>query len=136
MTQLEILKYAYVGALETVEGIRDLKKKMEKEKETMQKRLAKEALEKRLTDADRDFEEIRDMMFAEISKESGIDFEEDTEAAAASFKVVMEAGSVKQNYLRGLTEREAEHVCENNGWTYTDENGFVWSLDYEPEEVG
>ena len=127
MTQLDILKYAYVGALETVEGLRKLQKKVGEEKETLQNRL---------TDADRDFEEIRDLMFAEISKETGIDFEEpehEQDNGPANFKVFMQAGSVKRDWVRGLTEQEAEYVCENNGWTYTDENGFVWSLDYEPE---
>lgn len=121
MTQLEILKYAYIGALETVESLR---------------KLNKETLKERLAAADRDFEEIRDQMFAEIAKETGIDFEEPEpkqDDGPAYFKVFMQAGSVKREWMRGLTEREAEYVCENNDWTYTDENDFVWSLDYEPE---
>lgn len=124
MTQLEILKYAYVGALETCESFR---RSIIGKKETREKLLA---------DADRDFEEIRDLMFAEISKETGIDFEEtepEQDNGPANFKVFMQAGSVKCDWVRGLTEQEAEYVCENNGWTYTDENNFLWSLDYEPE---
>lgn len=67
MTQLDILKYAYVGALETVESFK---------KSTIG---SKETREERIEQADRDFKEIRDMMFAEISKETGIDFEKEGE---------------------------------------------------------
>ena len=69
MTQLEILKYAYVGVLETVESMK---------KATIG---SDESRQQRIEEADRDFKEIRDMMFAEISKETGIDFEEEGEAS-------------------------------------------------------
>ena len=72
MTQLDILKYAYVGALETVESLKNV---------TI---VSKEIVARRREEADRDFKEIRDLMFAEISKETGINFEEEIEEAIAA----------------------------------------------------
>ena len=56
MTQLEILKYAYIGALETAESMKKAKIGSEESRELRREK------------ADRDFKEIRDMMFAEIEK--------------------------------------------------------------------
>jgi hypothetical protein len=131
MTQLEILKYAYVGALETVESLRKMACEVSIDRH-------RESLEGRLAAADRDFEEIRDQMFAEIAKETGIDFEapepeQEDEPAALTFKVILQDANGKRDYLTGLTKQEAVHVCENNDWSYTDENDFVWFMGYEPE---
>ena len=119
MTQLEILKYAYVGALETVESLR---------KATIGD---EESRKQRLEAADRDFREIRDKMFAAISEETGIDFEEEGEPM--TFKIELEAGSVKQLYTSGLSEEQAERICNDHDWSFEDENGFVWEMGYTQE---
>ena len=33
------------------------------------------------------------------------------------------------------TEREAYNYCDKEGWTFMDENEFVWTLDVIEEEV-
>ena len=119
MTQLEILKYAYVGALETVESLR---------KSTIGD---EESRKQRLEAADRDFREIRDKMFAAISEETGIDFEEEGEPP--TFRIELEAISSKQVYMSGLTEEEAERICNEHDWSFEDENCYVWDMGYTQE---
>ena len=124
MTQLEILKYAYVGALETVESFRKSK-------------IGDAESRKRLLEAaDRDFREIRDMMFAAISEETGIDFDEApdeaTTADEAKYTVFLRSeGGTYQLYMSDLTEKEAERVCNEHDWSFEDENGFVWAMEYD-----
>jgi hypothetical protein len=126
MTQLEILKYAYVGALETVESLR---------KSTIGD---EESRKQRLEAADRDFKEIRDMMFKAIGEETGIEFDEAQDEAPtadeAKYGVYLKSeGGTWQLYMSDLTEKEAERVCNEHDWSFEDENGFVWAMEYEKQ---
>jgi hypothetical protein len=62
MLQLELLKYAYIGALETYEATKTMVRCDEEQNP---------ALIARLTRVTKDFETIRDAMFAEIEKVTG-----------------------------------------------------------------
>lgn len=57
MTQLDIYKNAYIGALETYTSLKALKDAND--------------IEERLEKAAREFDEIRDLLFAEIEKITG-----------------------------------------------------------------
>ena len=62
MTQLELLKYAYVGALETYEATKKMLRCSEDQNPDLISRLFR---------VEKDYEEIRDAMFAEIEKLTG-----------------------------------------------------------------
>ena len=131
MTQLEILKYAYVGALETVESLRKLITIGDEE-----------SRKQRLEAADRDFTEIRDKMFAAISEETGIDFEGDAaeetgepaKADDAEYAIWLRSeGGTARLYMSCLTEEQARRICNEHDCSFEDENGFVWSMEYEKQ---
>lgn len=46
------------------------------------------------------------------------------------YKVQISTGWIRKDYVTGLTEEEAIEICQNNGWSYLDENEFEWSMDY------
>lgn len=51
------------------------------------------------------------------------------------YKIVMYAGKVKQDMMRGLTEQAAIEICEGYGWEVAPDGdgGFVWSLEVEDD---
>ena len=53
-----------------------------------------------------------------------------------NYKIVMSAGSVKQDMMRGLTREQAEEICDGYGWEISPDGdgGFVWDLDVEEDE--
>lgn len=40
------------------------------------------------------------------------------------------AGGVKHVLFQATSEEEARRFCEENQWSWMDENGFVWHLDF------
>lgn len=62
MTQLELLTYAYIGSLETCEAAKKMLRCSEDQNPDLMSRILR---------AKKDFEEIRDSMFAEIEKVTG-----------------------------------------------------------------
>lgn len=51
------------------------------------------------------------------------------------YKIVMCAGAVKQDMMRGLTYDAAQSVCEDYGWFVAPDGpgGFEWDLEIEEE---
>lgn len=52
--------------------------------------------------------------------------------ATCGFEVYKESNSVKIGMLTFPTQDEAVKFCNDNGWELTDENQFVWGLNYRP----
>ena len=46
------------------------------------------------------------------------------------FEIVIEAQVAKRVLTSFDTEAEAISFCEEYGWCWEDENGFVWDMDY------
>lgn len=51
-----------------------------------------------------------------------------------TYKVVMNAQSVKKDMYTGLTLKQAEEICEDYGWEVAPDGGFVWDLSIEEED--
>ena len=47
------------------------------------------------------------------------------------FDDMMEVCTGVENYGDFLTEKEAERVCNEHDWSFEDENGFVWAMEYD-----
>lgn len=47
------------------------------------------------------------------------------------FVVYLKSGRVKRYFYEVETEEEAHRLCEEEGWEWMDENGFLWDMDYE-----
>lgn len=50
-----------------------------------------------------------------------------------TYKIVMEAGTVKKDMYTNLSRKEAVEICENYGWEVAPDGGFVWDLVIEEE---
>lgn len=44
--------------------------------------------------------------------------------------IIVSAGGVKHHLCGQMTEQEAIDFCNGHDWTWVDENGFEWDLDY------
>lgn len=42
-------------------------------------------------------------------------------------------GGTVYDFMCGLTEEEAIEIGNGYGWSFTDENGFCWDMDYDEE---
>lgn len=49
------------------------------------------------------------------------------------YTIQLSTGWIRKDYVTGLTEQEAIDFCDENGWKFRDENGFVWDMDYIEE---
>ena len=45
------------------------------------------------------------------------------------FGIRITAGSVKHDWMSGLTYKAARDICTQNGWTWVDENEFAWNME-------
>jgi len=50
-----------------------------------------------------------------------------------TFAIVISAGSVKHQYMTGLSYREAIRICEGSGWQHNHNNGLMWDMEVEEE---
>lgn len=52
------------------------------------------------------------------------------------FKIVMTSwGGTRRDMYTGLTYEEAHEICEGYGWQVAPDDGYVWDLEIEEEEV-
>lgn len=49
------------------------------------------------------------------------------------FTVYIKSAGLKRYFTQFETEAEAEDFCRFYGWEWTDENEFIWDMDYEEE---
>lgn len=49
------------------------------------------------------------------------------------YKVIMRSCSVTHDLCTGLSYDEAVEICEDYGWEYAPDGGFVWDLEIEEE---
>ena len=45
------------------------------------------------------------------------------------YNIYITAGEIREFFMECATEREAYEICEEYGWKYEDENGFVWGME-------
>jgi len=51
-----------------------------------------------------------------------------------TYKIVMcSIGGTRKDMYTGLTEKEAEEICEGYGWEACLDGGYVWDLEIEEE---
>ena len=47
------------------------------------------------------------------------------------FKIVISCGSVKMDYMTGLSYKEALKTCQDAHWKHNYNNGCVWAMDID-----
>ena len=51
------------------------------------------------------------------------------------YKIIAKSNNSKFTFASGYNGDDAEALCNSFGWEWEDENGFLWELDIEIEEI-
>jgi hypothetical protein len=52
------------------------------------------------------------------------------------YRIVAKSNHAKFTFASGLNGDDAEALCNSFEWEWQDDNGFLWELDIEIEEIG
>ena len=47
------------------------------------------------------------------------------------YRIIIKSVGYRSELTSFATEEEAESFCKENNWSWEDENGFIWDMDYE-----
>ena len=53
--------------------------------------------------------------------------------AHGTHKIVISCGSVKHDYMSGLSYKEALRICRDSRWQHNHNNGCMWDMEIEWE---
>ena len=51
------------------------------------------------------------------------------------YRVIIKSVGYSSELVSFATEEEAESFCKENNWSWEDDNGFIWDMDYEEVDL-